>query len=82
MPIAAEDSLRRINDREDIHGAKNQQPAMRIDGNEILEQNNDARSQRRADQGSATTERHHEKNLYRSRELEVHGADEAVVVSP
>src|SRR4030095_2482225 len=78
----AEDSLRRINNRQDVDGAKNQQPAMRIDGNEILEQNDDARSQRGADQAAATAERDHEKNLYRGRELEVHGADEAVVVGP
>jgi hypothetical protein len=37
---------------------------MRINGNEILEQNDDARSQRWADQGAATAESYHEKNLY------------------
>src|SRR5262250_2985708 len=35
-----EDSFGRIDNREDIDGAENQQPTVRVDGDEILQENN------------------------------------------
>src|SRR5262245_57176012 len=55
---------------------------MRVDGNEILEKDDDTRSQRRAEQSSAPAQGDHEQHLHRCCQLKVHWAHEAVVVCP
>ena len=55
---------------------------MRVYGDEVLEKNDDARSQRRPEERSAAAQGDHEKHLHRSCQLQIHRADEAVVVRP
>src|SRR3989442_475506 len=82
MSDCPHDAFRGIDDSSDIDYTKNQQPAVRINGDEVLEKNDDARSQRGAEQRPTTAQGNHQKHLHRSRELQVHRAHETVVVSP
>src|SRR5262245_26904496 len=55
---------------------------MRVYGDEVLEKNDDTRSERGAKQRSSASQSDHEKHLHRSCELKIHRAYKAVVVGP
>src|SRR5215813_12547148 len=55
---------------------------MRVDGNEVLEKDDDTRSESRAEQSSTTAQGNHKQYLHRGCQLKIHWAHEAVVVGP
>src|SRR5688572_18789488 len=55
---------------------------MRVNRDEVLEKNDDARSERGSKQRCAAAQGDHEKRLHRGRELKIRRADKAIVVGP
>src|SRR5262245_7708667 len=55
---------------------------MRVDGDEVLEKNDDTRPERWSKQRSSAAQGNHQQHLHRSCQLKVHGAYETVIVGP
>src|SRR5688572_2794344 len=81
-PERAQHAARREQDDADVHGAEDQEPALGVHADEVLQEDDDGRAERGAGQRARTAERHHEQGLDRGDELHVDGAHEAVVVRP
>src|SRR5439155_8139904 len=84
-PPAAErahDAMRGEEDDADVDGAENEEPALRVDAHEVLEEDDEASADGGADQSARTAEGDHEQGLDRGQELDIGGPHEAVVVGP
>src|SRR6266508_1815155 len=78
----ADQAARGEEDGADIDGSQDQEPALRVDAHEVLEEDDDRGADRRADERPRAAQRHHQERLHRGHELHVDGAHEAVVVGP
>src|SRR5499425_930286 len=74
------DAVRREQDDADVHGAQDEQPALRVDAHEVFEEHDHTRAEHGADERARPAQRRHEERLHRSDELHVGGSHEAVVV--
>src|SRR6266545_5162199 len=78
----ADQAARGEEDGADIDGSQDQEPALRVDAHEVLEEDDDRGADRGADERPRAAQRHHQERLHRGHELHVDGAHEAVVVGP
>src|SRR5262249_20129551 len=69
-------------DDADGHGPQDEQPAFGVHAHEVLKEDDHRRAQRRSRQRAGAAQGHHQQRLYGGDELDVHRADEAVVVGP
>src|SRR5881392_3143828 len=69
-------------DDADVDDAEDQEPALRVDAHEVLQEHDGRGAERRTGERARPAERDHEEGLHRGDELDVRGADEAVVVRP
>src|SRR5438445_300119 len=74
--------MRGEEDDADVDGAENEEPALRVDAHEVLEEDDEASADGGADQSARTAEGDHEQGLDRGQELDIGGPHEAVVVGP
>src|SRR5262249_31100564 len=61
----ADDAVRREQDDADVHGAEDEQPALRIDAHEVFEEHDHTGAEHRADERARPAQRRHEERLYR-----------------
>src|SRR5207245_2741898 len=78
----AQHSAGRKQDDADVDGAENQEPALRVHADEVLQKDDGHGAERRARERARAAERDHQERLDRGDELDVSGPHEAVVVRP
>src|SRR5713101_4370902 len=78
----ADDAVGSEQDHADVDGAENEEPSLGVHAHEVLEEHDDAGADRGTDERARAAERGHQERLDRRHELDVRGADEAVVVGP
>src|SRR5881409_1330119 len=78
----AQHSAGRKQDDADVDGAENQEPALRVHADEVLQKDDGHGAERRARERARAAERDHQERLDRGDELDVRGPHEAVVVRP
>src|SRR3989475_7928591 len=78
----AQHSAGRKQDDADVDGAQDQEPALRVHADEVLQKDDGHGAERRARERARAAERDHQERLDRGDELDVRGPHEAVVVRP
>src|SRR5439155_7423869 len=78
----AQEAARGEEDGADIDRAQDQEPALRVDAHEVLEEHDDRGAGGGTDERPRPAQCHHQERLDRGHELHVDRAHEAVVVGP
>src|SRR6266480_6256047 len=81
-PERAQHAARREQDDADVHGAEDQEPALGVDADEVLEEHDGGRTEGGPRQRAGPAEGDHQQRFHGGDELHVDRADKAVVPGP